>query len=78
MKTIEEKRTAEPASGSAPIGRGTFLKAAGAGAVLGLLAAWQEAPQEALAAFEDSLYRSAGQRTVSSKRETSCCACRRN
>jgi Fe-S-cluster-containing dehydrogenase component len=53
MKTIEEKRISEPETGTASIGRGAFLKAAGAGAVLGLLAAWQEAPQEALAALEE-------------------------
>jgi NAD-dependent dihydropyrimidine dehydrogenase PreA subunit len=52
METIEDTRTTGPETGTAPLGRGAFLKAAGAGAVLGLFAAWQETPEAALAALE--------------------------
>jgi Fe-S-cluster-containing dehydrogenase component len=52
MKTRENNSTSEPEAGSAPLSRGAFLKAAGAGSILGLLTAWQKAPQEALAAIE--------------------------
>ncbi len=47
----EPQEFAEPQNGKS-LSRAEFLKAAGAGAVLGLLAAWQEAPGEALAALE--------------------------
>jgi Fe-S-cluster-containing dehydrogenase component len=48
MKMKEKNSASAPEAGSAPLSRGAFLKAAGAGTVLGLLSAWQEA----LAAFE--------------------------
>jgi Fe-S-cluster-containing dehydrogenase component len=52
MSAIDKNCTSETETGGAPLGRRAFLKAAGAGAVTGLLTAWQEAPQEALAALE--------------------------
>jgi Fe-S-cluster-containing dehydrogenase component len=52
MKTIDKNSASAPEEGSAPLSRGAFLKAAGAGTLLGLLTAWQGAPQGALAAIE--------------------------
>jgi Fe-S-cluster-containing dehydrogenase component len=52
MRSIKENRNLEQDKENPALNRRTFLKMTGAGAILGLLQAWQNEPQEALAAIE--------------------------
>jgi Fe-S-cluster-containing dehydrogenase component len=52
MRSIKENCNLEQDKENSTLDRRTFLKMTGAGAILGLLQAWQNEPQEALAAIE--------------------------
>jgi Fe-S-cluster-containing dehydrogenase component len=52
MRSIKENCNLELDKENSTLDRRTFLKMTGAGAILGLLQAWQNEPQEALAAME--------------------------
>jgi Fe-S-cluster-containing dehydrogenase component len=52
MRSIKENCNLEQDKENSALDRRTFLKMTGAGAILGLLQAWQNEPQEALAAIE--------------------------